>query len=620
MQNTVDHVRLVRQAQLGDKESLARLSEMAEQRLRIDVFRLTLREELTEDVVQECLFEMLRVLRDLRDPSRFWAWLYKIALNKIRLHYRSEQRRKAAAVGATERNRPTMGGEQALTGAISEELRGIIIGAMRQLKPRHRAVLMMRCYREMDYSQIAESMGCSEFAAKMLFFRAKKALRKQLSRFGFGKASLLPGLLVFGRLTAGSEASAAQVSVSAASLQVGAAAGLLGYATTKAVLLSLGAAGLLAAGAAVMTAGSGRAPVGATGGPAVGSAVAPVHEGIEEYWCYYPRGVDGPVMMRLVQWDLERKRSYCRWLQNESAVYFFDADRNTVYIRNHRMWRSDLGVWRLPTDEPQLRDFLCRVEGRAYGWADVAEQGPGLLVISRHRPGRTQTQVTRYFNTLEEQYFLYNWPAQTRKVDARDAMHKRGWARFAVRGRLGQEQVRGRGLIAFTYEAFGRFSPWLELKVGDDLVMTDSGGEARLCDGLGRVLAVYEGGSFFAGLSRPWMGLHTIDTVRRDAARRRVWFETELKRDGRVGEVVLRHGGTSLVYTIDMEKDVIESIAFEGGGAGPGRLEFVYEQGEGLLEKYEPVGARQSGRRRSPAPGVLWLFGLANDELDQKIR
>ena len=59
-----------------------------------------------------------------------------------------------------------------MAGAMSQELKGIILGAMRSLKPRHRTVLTMRCYREMEYSEIAESMGCSEFAAKMLFFRA----------------------------------------------------------------------------------------------------------------------------------------------------------------------------------------------------------------------------------------------------------------------------------------------------------------------------------------------------------------------------------------------------------------------------------------------------------------
>ena len=71
MENTADYVRLVKRAQLGDKESLERLSELAEERLRVDIFRLTLQEDLAQEIVQESLIEMLRVLSDLKDATGF---------------------------------------------------------------------------------------------------------------------------------------------------------------------------------------------------------------------------------------------------------------------------------------------------------------------------------------------------------------------------------------------------------------------------------------------------------------------------------------------------------------------------------------------------------------------
>ena len=222
MEKTVDYVRLVKRAQLGHKESLDKLTELAEERLRVDVFRLTLQEDLAHEIVQESLFEMFRVLNDLKDAHRFWPWLYKIAINKMRLHYRTEKRRRTVTATAVGEKVSYGGSEQAMAGAISGELKDIVLNAMRRLKPRHRTVLTMRCYREMEYSQIAESMGCSEFAAKMLFYRAKKSLRKQLSRFGFGKGLLLPALVLFGKMTAPSEAAAAEVTVTSASFCGGA--------------------------------------------------------------------------------------------------------------------------------------------------------------------------------------------------------------------------------------------------------------------------------------------------------------------------------------------------------------------------------------------------------------
>jgi len=67
---------------------------------------------------------------------------------------------------------------------VSEKLKRIIIAAMGELKPRHREILVMRCYEEMGYDVIAEELECSEFAARVLFFRARNKLHKLLAKKG----------------------------------------------------------------------------------------------------------------------------------------------------------------------------------------------------------------------------------------------------------------------------------------------------------------------------------------------------------------------------------------------------------------------------------------------------
>ena len=52
MNDNIDYIELVEKAQLGDKESLNRLAEAARLRLRQYVQRLTLDQDLTEDIVQ----------------------------------------------------------------------------------------------------------------------------------------------------------------------------------------------------------------------------------------------------------------------------------------------------------------------------------------------------------------------------------------------------------------------------------------------------------------------------------------------------------------------------------------------------------------------------------------
>jgi threonine/homoserine/homoserine lactone efflux protein len=66
-----------------------------------------------------------------------------------------------------------------------------------------------------------------------LFFRAKYLLKKQLSRRGFGRELLLTSLGLFGLMTAPTKAASAAGTVTAASLDVGFAATLIGAAGTR---------------------------------------------------------------------------------------------------------------------------------------------------------------------------------------------------------------------------------------------------------------------------------------------------------------------------------------------------------------------------------------------------
>jgi hypothetical protein len=420
----------------------------------------------------------------------------------------------------------------------------------------------------MDYSVIAESMGCSEFAAKMLFQRAKKALKKELSLYGFGKGSMMMALILFGKMTAPSEA--AEVSVAAATTKVGVTAGLVGILGSKTTIVSLAAAGAVAVGAVV-------------GNSSVGPGASQPPQAADECWYYFPESADGPVMMWAMNSGSEGKGAHCLWRQNERGNYRFDRRKNTVYIQNHRMWQGDLGVWRLPTDQQKLREFLSGVDGQGEQTEYVRDRGRGLVVISRRDKDKDGNvlQTIRHQHLLEEERFLYDWPAAARTVDNRDAMHKRGWTYFRVDGQISGEKVRGVGRIPFVYEASRDHTPWLALKVGSRLKVVDNGAEALVYDRAGKVTASYAGGSFFAGLARPWMGLHTIDTVRRDAAGQEIPFETRYEPGEEKAEIVLTCRQGRLVYEIDMERDVVDSINVSTSEGKGGELKFRYLQDVG---------------------------------------
>ena len=617
MINYEEYAELVRKAQLGDKECLNRLAETARVHLREYVLRLTLREDLTQDIVQESILEMFKVFDKLKRTEQFWSWLDGIAFNKIRSHYGRQWRHKTISLSEIDREVAIEDSQSALAEMVNRELKQIVLISMRELAPRHRAVLTMRCYRDMPYSEIAGLMGCTEFGAQSLFYRAKKALAKKLSSHGLGKGYLLTALVLFGKLTASTEAAAANISITSAALKVGVAASLAAMVTSKTAIVSVVTTAGIAAGTVAMTLGTDKIDIGPERTNAQTSFNSPVQaiaKDMEQCWYFFPEGPGKPVMMRMLKFNASGKNSYCRNLQNQHANYYYD--KNTIYVNNFRMYSPDLSVTRLPTDSNDLSLFISRVEGRQADMERVSSTKKGLLVICK-RSGEYGDRIWRtdhHFNVLDEEYFQFDWPQNAQIVDNRDEMHKRGWTYFRIAGRINGQQVLGTGRIPFVYATSGQSGPWLSLQLANGTRIVDSKSGTFVFDASGKAVAAYPAGSFFEGLGRPWMGLHTIDTVRRDAAEKLVWFETRNLPGGDKAEVVLTQEQTRLVYTIDMETDVIEKITFSAGNGVEGELEFSYLQN--IDNPGNEFVSPRIGSNRKPQqnpPGMLWLVKFINN-------
>ncbi len=94
------HLELIKKAQQGDKSSLDQLAMQAKDRLHTYVVRMTQQEDLAQEIVQETLLEMFKVIGKLRDADRFWPWLYGIATNKLRRFYRTEATHRRVATAS----------------------------------------------------------------------------------------------------------------------------------------------------------------------------------------------------------------------------------------------------------------------------------------------------------------------------------------------------------------------------------------------------------------------------------------------------------------------------------------------------------------------------------------
>jgi len=634
---------LVKLAQQGHGNSVDLLAREAQGRLCAYVYRVTLDSELTEDLSQEVLLQMVKSLDGLNKAESFWPWMYRIAQSKIQQYYKTRWKTALVSDPAFFQDFLTYRGDyhkdEGLCQLVNKDLSKKVMAAMKQIRQQYRAVLSLRCFEDLSYSDIAVTMQCSEVKARVLFFRAKQALKKELSHQGLSKSLLLMSLGLFGRLTAPAEGGASVVTVTATTTQVGLTAAAIATASSRLGIATLAAIAVVLAGVGVMSLRPEKPPLESPISSRADvksllfttqlqdnspEARGSLSKGAYEQWFYFPDGVDGPMFMRMQRWDPQKQNKLCAWLEDGQANYYFDSGKNIVYINNCRVCWSSLKVRRLPTDTAEFSEFLSNVEDNVKGLGSyVRDPNTGLLTsFVDYRFNNAPDFQTEYlYNTVGPEQFRYDWPADIPIVDDRDQMHKRGWTYFIINGTVGEQEITGRGCIPFVYNAAKERPAWLTLKIGQDLEITDCSRGAYLQRGDKNIIAAYPAGTFFKGLARPWMGMHTANIVRRDAAEQQILFQSERAQNETDAIVAIFHkeqqNSTDLIYTIDMENDVIKTITFDVNGQARGSLIFSYLQDiDQLANQFaEPAISAGSQPPTRQNPGIRWLIYLAQGNL-----
>lgn len=227
---------LVKQAQNGDKDSINQLADMVRERLYGYIYRLTLDCDLTQDLLQETILFMLESITQLRYPEQFWHWMYRTALGNIQHYNRRLQVKRRFERCESEQmqihHESTADFNDGLTELLRKELSDAVFRAMKRLKMKYRNVLVLRCFENLGYNEIAEVLNVSELQSRMLFFRAKNSLRKQLTSDGLGSRYFLLALALFGLATTSSK-TVTTTTITAATLEVGVFPKLLAWMSSK---------------------------------------------------------------------------------------------------------------------------------------------------------------------------------------------------------------------------------------------------------------------------------------------------------------------------------------------------------------------------------------------------
>ncbi|MEI6233172.1 MAG: sigma-70 family RNA polymerase sigma factor [Planctomycetota bacterium] len=182
---------LVELASQGRLDAFDALYERHQDRVFNLLIRMSGSEEDAEDLLQKTFVNAWNAFATFRKGSRFYTWLYRIAVNGVFTHERDKARKRkheagsldAPAAGGENDERRTLGSSVAdsrsddpLTTLLNKERDQMIQDALNRLEPDHRVILVLREIDDLDYDAIAETLDISLPAVKSRLHRARKEM------------------------------------------------------------------------------------------------------------------------------------------------------------------------------------------------------------------------------------------------------------------------------------------------------------------------------------------------------------------------------------------------------------------------------------------------------------
>ncbi len=171
----------------GDATSFALLLERHRGPVIHFLYRMVQNQAVAEELAQEVFLRVYRSRATYEPTAKFTTWLFRIATHLALNWIRDRKNEKGQESLDQELNdggalrqvpdRQLNIEQMMLREARLEEVRR----AIAMLPEKQRAAVLMHKYQEMEYSQIAKVLSCSESAVKSLLFRAYETLRARLA-------------------------------------------------------------------------------------------------------------------------------------------------------------------------------------------------------------------------------------------------------------------------------------------------------------------------------------------------------------------------------------------------------------------------------------------------------
>lgn len=176
---------LIEEVQSGSQSAFRRLFDIYSDKVYRTSFYILRDKQYAEDVVQEVFLKVYKSIHKLSKVETFDVWLYRITVNtcssyfsKIKKMPLKDPQADADLLNLVDDNSLYNPGEQIL----QKDLKNKLLACINSLPAKHRTVLILFYYNDMNINQIASILGCTVGTIKSRLFYSKKKLKQILDK------------------------------------------------------------------------------------------------------------------------------------------------------------------------------------------------------------------------------------------------------------------------------------------------------------------------------------------------------------------------------------------------------------------------------------------------------
>jgi RNA polymerase sigma-70 factor, ECF subfamily len=186
--STMDDELLVSAASAGDSSAFVELYKRHSRKVLPKIYRITKNREDAEDAFQDAVMRAFIHIKSFEGRSHFTSWLTQIANNSALLVLRKRRGTEISIERIRQESENSRAWEPRDKGETPEdyyarrESEELLRNAIQRLPCKLKEVVELQHAREYSSTQLAEELGVSPSAAKSRLMRARRTIRRRLSR------------------------------------------------------------------------------------------------------------------------------------------------------------------------------------------------------------------------------------------------------------------------------------------------------------------------------------------------------------------------------------------------------------------------------------------------------